>query len=298
MRQINDNDTKPIEQFLTGVFQEVSVKLENGNLGSRAQRINIVNQINAILTGSINPLRGLFSDAVDSIYYEASEDAEKRLLNADINQNAFSVIELEAVKALYTSLDEIKSGFNQQIEQIMGNGALNLSRDLERFNSEVQRDIANELAKGITTGDSAIKMRTKIEKLIEDNNYKGVQVESKRTASGFINYTIKSAVKRLTQSSLIRASTTAVLERSIERGNDIVRISKHGDPSPMCQPYQGDKFSISGKHATYPSLASVMWDGKYVRGSGIHHPYCRHSLTVAIDTDIQFNEISDEEDEE
>ena len=132
MRQINDNDTKPIEQFLSGVLLEVSAKLENENLGSRAQRINIVNQINAILIDSINPLRGLFSDAVDSIYYEASEDAEKRLLNADINQNAFSVIELEAVKALYTSLDEIKSGFNQQIEQIMGNGALNLSRDLER----------------------------------------------------------------------------------------------------------------------------------------------------------------------
>lgn len=294
MRQINDNDYKQIDQFLTGVFQDVSLKLQNGDASNRAQRINIVNQIKSILSGSINPLIGLFSDAVDSIYFEASEDAGKRLLNVDINQNAFSVIELEAVKALYTSLDDIKTQFSDQITEIMGNGALNLRTQLERFNSETQREIALQLSKGITTGDSANKMQSKIRRLIEENNYTGIKVASARTRSGFINYSIKSEVKRLTQSSLIRASTTAVLERSLNHGHDIVRISKHGDPSPMCQPYQGHKFSISGKHPTYPALASVMWDGNYAKGAGIHHSYCEHSLTVAIDTDIQFNEISDE----
>ena len=81
------------------------------------------------------------------------------------------MVELEAVKALYTSLDDIKLGFSEQIKQVMGNGALNLQTQLERFNSEVQRDIANELAKGITTGDSATKMRSKIQNITIRNSF-------------------------------------------------------------------------------------------------------------------------------
>lgn len=293
MRQVNSSDYSNITEFLTGVFGQLAQILNSGNEYNRPDRINIVNQINTLLTNSINPLTGLFNTDVDMIYQIASQDASERLSVINVNQTQFSTVDFSAVEALYTNLDEIKSVFAQEIRQIMNNGALNLSKTLERFNAEVQRDIARELSKGITTGDSAGRMRKRIADLIQKEGYTGVSVPSNRANSGVINFTIQSEVKKLVQSSLVRASTTATLERSLDYGNDLVRVSTHADPSPMCQPYAGKIYSITGTSEEYPALADIMFDGSFKKGSGIHHPYCRHSLTVYIPTKLKFNTLTD-----
>ena len=291
MRQINDSDFKALDVFLEGLMLQIQQILLNADAYNRTQRINIVNQIKGILTSSTRPLLGVIEDMTGSIYYEATQSADKVLKNVRPNQNAFSVVDQDAIRALFYNLDDIKLEYTDQINDLMNQGALNLNHQLRRFSNEVQREIADELTRGIARGDATAKMAIKIRRLVESEGYTGIRAPSTRTRSGFINYSLKSEIRKIAQSSMIRASTSATFNRALEYGQDVVRASSHGDPSPMCNPHQGKKYSLSGKHPEYPPVASVMWDGKYKKGSGFHHPHCEHSFTISIDTAIQLQSL-------
>jgi hypothetical protein len=65
------------------------------------------------------------------------------------------------------------------------------------------------------------------------------------------------------------ASRQAHINRLQEYGLDLVQITVHFPCSPLCEPYQGRVFSISGNDPRYPSLQSAI-DG------GLYHPNCKH----------------------
>lgn len=66
------------------------------------------------------------------------------------------------------------------------------------------------------------------------------------------------------------ASRQAHMNRIQEYGGDLVLISQHYPVSPLCSPYQGRAYSISGESNVYPSLQSAI-DG------GLYHANCKHS---------------------
>lgn len=66
------------------------------------------------------------------------------------------------------------------------------------------------------------------------------------------------------------AYNQANINRLQENGIDLVVISVHFPCSDLCEPHQGQVFSISGNSREYPSLQSAIDDGLY-------HPNCKHS---------------------
>ncbi|MDY3751679.1 phage minor capsid protein, partial [Christensenella minuta] len=71
-------------------------------------------------------------------------------------------------------------------------------------------------------------------------------------------------------------------------GNDLVKMSSHFGSCPICAPYEGRVFSVSGTNPNYPSLYDTPWSSAYQN----FHPHCRHILTQYIeemqsDEDIQ-----------
>lgn len=86
---------------------------------------------------------------------------------------------------------------------------------------------------------------------------------------------------------LVRTETTNRMikyyaESMEEFGDDLVHISSHADTSPLCKPWQGSVYSVSGENDKYPKL-SIATDG------GLFHPNCRHYMGVYYEdiTDIQ-----------
>lgn len=63
------------------------------------------------------------------------------------------------------------------------------------------------------------------------------------------------------------------INRATERGYDLVRINAYAGASPMCAPYQGKVFSLSGNSEKYPSLDSATFSGSYSYGGGLYHDY-------------------------
>lgn len=93
------------------------------------------------------------------------------------------------------------------------------------------------------------------------------------------NYDIKKYSKMLARTEIIKAKTDAVLQSSKEHGSDLVIVSRHANPCPICQPYEGQVYSISGDSDKYPSYSDI---------SVPFHPNCGHSLSPISEISIKF----------
>jgi hypothetical protein len=60
--------------------------------------------------------------------------------------------------------------------------------------------------------------------------------------------------------------------RAKEWGSDLIQVSAHAGARPGCFPYQGDVYSLSGKHPKYHALDST----SYGEPSGLFGVNCRH----------------------
>lgn len=67
------------------------------------------------------------------------------------------------------------------------------------------------------------------------------------------------------------ATSRGAVNRLEEHGLDLVEISSHPHAADVCTPYDGETFSRSGDHPTYPRLEELP----------PFHPNCRHVLTPA-----------------
>lgn len=67
------------------------------------------------------------------------------------------------------------------------------------------------------------------------------------------------------------AVSTGTRNRMLEQGLDVARISSHHGSCPICRPYDGKTFSLTGNSSHYPHLDRLP----------PFHPNCRHVLTPA-----------------
>lgn len=61
-----------------------------------------------------------------------------------------------------------------------------------------------------------------------------------------------------------------------EFGDDLIYTSSHAETSPLCKPWQGRVYSVSGENDKYPPFDDCL----YKNGGGIFHPNCRHYTGV------------------
>lgn len=67
------------------------------------------------------------------------------------------------------------------------------------------------------------------------------------------------------------AVTQGLANRMLELGQDVVEISTHANPCPICIPFQGRRYSLTGDTAAYPKAEQLP----------PYHPNCIHVATPA-----------------
>ena len=144
-----------------------------------------------------------------------------------------------------------------------GNSMTGYVRGAEHIvNDTMKRQVQKKLAIGRLDGAS-IKEITKIIK--EDLGDRGFSVLLDR---GGRKWSLKNYSEMLARTHLIKANNEATINRALEFDIDIVEISSHNTECPICIPYEGKKFSISGNSKKYPQLES----------QPPYHPNCKHTL--------------------
>ena len=94
------------------------------------------------------------------------------------------------------------------------------------------------------------------------------------------NYEMRAYADLVAKTRLRVVQTEAVLNTCREYDNDLVQVSDHGTECPICIPYEGNTYSLSGKSSAYPYLDSYPpW-----------HPRCQHNISPTSEVVLEARE--------
>ncbi|MBE0430103.1 MAG: phage capsid protein, partial [Thermoleophilia bacterium] len=85
------------------------------------------------------------------------------------------------------------------------------------------------------------------------------------------NWRLESYVEMATRTGAGHAMIEGRLKSYQEDGRDLVIVSDAPEECPVCEPWEGQILSISGKSDEYPSVSEA-------EAAGLFHPNCRHDV--------------------
>lgn len=94
------------------------------------------------------------------------------------------------------------------------------------------------------------------------------------------NYNLRDYSKMVARTRMRECQTQSVKDYCKEYENDLVQFSQHSDPCPLCEPYEGEIYSLSGTNQNYPELPD----------SPPIHPNCEHDISPTSEVAIGFQE--------
>lgn len=89
------------------------------------------------------------------------------------------------------------------------------------------------------------------------------------------SWSLRSYAEMATRSTTGQAAIEGAIQRLRDNDYDLVIVSFHADSCPLCEPWEGQVLSISGKSDEYPALDTAI-------AEGLFHPNCGHSLGAYI----------------
>jgi len=175
------------------------------------------------------------------------------------------------------------------------------SNDLIRANMSIKNNVATYLylARQASMGLAQIQAfsiddETVIDDLIQDAIERGERpgyatklireyFQAKIGDGQFIlingrNYNLKYYARLVARTRMRKVQTEAVRRTCEQYANDLVQVSEHNTDCQICLPYEGQIYSLSGRHPTYPMLTDTPpW-----------HPNCEHNILPTSEEAISF----------
>lgn len=143
-----------------------------------------------------------------------------------------------------------------------------------RWSEDAYRRIAASAALGKLGEGETYTRRSVTQAMLDRFASEGVTAI---TYEGGRNVGIDTYAEMAARTAIGQATVQASMNRYAEYGFDLVRVSAHPRPAPMCQPWEHKILSRTGDTLGYPTYAEAH-DG----GRGLHHPNCGHSVTAYI----------------
>ena len=155
--------------------------------------------------------------------------------------------------------------------------ASNSMMQIQEFSFEDEEVLMGILDDAIREGASRGKLEQLIRIHLKRDLYerKFIQINGR-------NYDMIKYAKMVARTEMRTVQSAAVRNTCRQFDNDLVEISSHGTDcrSNICQQYEGNVYSLSGSHPTYPALPdSPPW-----------HRNCEHSMAPTSDIALEWRE--------
>ena len=129
-----------------------------------------------------------------------------------------------------------------------------------------------------------------------DAAQQAIDILTKRGITGFKdargrNWSLTSYVEMKSRTIVNQELIDSHTDRMLERGQTLIVVSSHRNPSPQCQPFEGQILSLDGSTGTVirPSAVSdravkvrVKATLQEARSKGFQHPNCKHAVSAYI----------------
>ncbi len=191
-------------------------------------------------------------EAIPASYMKGVEWADKDPLSGQMVQAGFGSIHQQAVEVLadnaYSRLEDVAN--------VVG-----------RRTNDIYRQISLEAVKGSVVGYKTTAQAARdIRKDLAEHGITGFVDKAGH------KWNMRRYATVLAQETTNGAFRQGTINRLQEKGHDLVRISAHTGSCKLCQPYQGQTFSLTGNDKEFPPLSSA---------KGLFHVGCLHVISLA-----------------
>lgn len=170
-----------------------------------------------------------------------------------------------------TVLDELDVPMNLKMLVLSTNNLLDNAsfQVLRKANDAYQQVMANATT-GLLAGTDT-RMQAS-QKMLNEFASKGITTFVDKAGR---NWDLGSYAEMCARTVSSHAALQGHIDRQLEVGEDLVKVSTIGTTCPICQRWQGVVLSISGNHPKYHSLDQA-------KATGLFHPNCKHTLGMFI----------------
>lgn len=229
----------------------------------------LLSRVTAILAGLYLATEAWSSKHIPKIYNEGVQQAQ-RSVNAQYKAADRTPPDI----ARMTSADFDSISILQR----------NLNTDLTNAVDHVGRMMEDEIRKAclqaslekVSSGQTVKQMQRNLVQMLEN---KGVAAIEYMRGGKKCYMSLDAYAELVARSTVHEARNTANINLGVRIGNDLVKMSSHFGSCPICAPYEGRVFSVSGTNPNYPALYDTPWSSAYQN----FHPHCRHILTQYIE---------------
>lgn len=170
-----------------------------------------------------------------------------------------------------TILDEIDIPMNLKMQVLATNKLLdNATFQVLRKANDAYQEVMAHSTTGLLAGvDTRIQAS---QKMLNEFASKGITSFVDKAGR---NWDLSSYAEMCARTVGSHAALQGHIDRQVEVGEDLVKVSTIGTTCPICQRWQGVVLSISGNNPKYHSLDEA-------KASGLFHPNCKHTLGMFI----------------
>ena len=262
-------------EIIKDLIQEVNSELLEVSMQSQSEMNEFKRKLKKIFNEYKKDFGPEFEKELEKVYNEEFQETESKLI--DFNNPEFRIPSKRFIDFNY-GLKKILEGAEDSTNDLFENGLNAVLTSINRYQNRVSNELLQKITSGATQGAGADEITERVIALLKKEGIKGFNTIDKNGDERM--YSLQATAKYKVRSFLVQSRQRAVIAKCLERGHDLIQVSSHGDPSPMCQPHQGRIYSISGQTKGYPLLDTALWDGAYKKGSGVGWPYCRHTFLV------------------
>lgn len=185
----------------------------------------------------------------------------------------------EAIEALgITSNDTFTQLHKEAIELIADNivnGLNNATDTVGRRIEDAIRTIALEdTSMKFATGQTIKQLQKELINDLINNNIYCMKDKLGR------NIPISAYAETVARSIVAETQNTCIKNVAKENGHDLVKMTSHYGACPVCVPYEGRVYSLSGKDKRFPSIKNVPG---FRDGYNNIHPRCSHRIGVWVE---------------
>ena len=170
-----------------------------------------------------------------------------------------------------TILDEIDIPMNLKMQVLATNKLLdNATFQVLRKANDAYQEVMAHSTTGLLAGvDTRIQAS---QKMLNEFASKGITSFVDKAGR---NWDLSSYAEMCARTVGSHAALQGHIDRQVEVGEDLVKVSTIGTTCPICQRWQGVVLSISGNNPKYHSIDEA-------KASGLFHPNCKHTLGMFI----------------
>lgn len=219
----------------------------------------------------LNDTQALKSE-IEKVLNDTSKKSKAKVSQGIIEAYKKGMENVDTSKGTHeTILDELDIPMNLKMQILATNNLLdNASFQVLRKASDAYQQVMAQATTGLLAGtDTRIQASQKML-----NNFAAKGITSFVDKAGR-NWDLSSYAEMCARTVSAHAALQGHVDRQIEVGEDLVKVSTIGTTCPICQRWQGVVLSISGNSPKYHSLEEA-------KSSGLFHPNCKHTMVMHI----------------